>query len=348
MSLNKIHGFLDTPFDNLVLNQSSIRFVGWGFSESNENIQIEIYVDDILVHTATPNLDRNDVAIDYPKFKNSIKSGYDFKLNLNQFNDGVHIIKVFAKSKTSKKLISTIKAIFDKSMSIEDFSHTIHPAVLEVREKLGKKYLKGNGIEIGALHYPLTINANVKYVDYWNTDELKLRNPTLKKFQLVNVDIIDDGEKLSKIPLDSQDFIIANHFIEHTQNPIKVIETHLSRLKKGGILFYVIPDKWKSFDSERPITDFDHLLQDYNEGPEISYHNHLYEWTKLVQKAPPKKISEVVKNLEETKYSIHFHVWDVDAFKQFLEKTNDMLKTKFQILEFVTNSTEIISILKKI
>jgi len=247
-----------------------------------------------------------------------------------------------------KKLIRTIKAIFDKSKSIEDFPGTIPPSVLKVREKLGRKYLKGKGIEIGALHYPLDINANVKYVDFWNTDELKSRNPELKNFRLVNVDIVDDGEELSKISKDSQDFIIANHFLEHTQNPIKVIRNHLLQLKKGGILFYSIPDKWKSFDKDRHLTSFEHILKDYNQGPQISYREHLHEWTTFVRKSPSGEALNVIKQLEQTNYSIHFHVWDEETFRQFLKKTNNILGKKFLILKFVINSTEIISILQKI
>ena len=39
------------------------------------------------------------------------------------------------------------------------------------------------------------------------------------------VDVVDDGETLATVAGgDRQDFIVANHFLEHTENPIGTIE----------------------------------------------------------------------------------------------------------------------------
>jgi len=144
------------------------------------------------------------------------------------------------------------------------------------------------------------------------------------------------------------DFIIASHFLEHTQNPIQTIETHLSKIKIGGILYYAIPDKWMSFDIDRPLTTFEHVLKDFQNGPSISCEDHLNEWSAIVNKTPPEKREEEIKELMETKYSIHFHVWDGPAFKNFLVQTNLVFGNRFKILEFVRNDTEHITLLQKI
>jgi hypothetical protein len=61
------------------------------------------------------------------------------------------------------------------------------------RVLLARKYLRGSGIEIGALHSPLVVPSctSVKYVDRLSVRELRLQYHELKKYPLVNVDIID-------------------------------------------------------------------------------------------------------------------------------------------------------------
>ena len=85
------------------------------------------------------------------------------------------------------------------------------------RELITNLYIKGKGIEIGALHNPLIVpeSAKVKYVDRMTVFDLREHYSELSSLDLVIVDIICDGEKLEKIENDSQDFVIANHFFEH-------------------------------------------------------------------------------------------------------------------------------------
>ncbi len=111
---------------------------------------------------------------------------------------------------------------------------------LEARRGLSAQvYLKGEGIEIGALHRPLKIpkGARVKYVDRMTVADLRKQYPELAAEKLVDADIIDDGEKLARIKNDSQDFVIANHFIEHCQDPFGAIANMLRILKSDGVLY---------------------------------------------------------------------------------------------------------------
>ncbi len=69
-------------------------------------------------------------------------------------------------------------------------------------------------------------------------------------------DMIDDGETLSTIDSASQDFVIANHFLEHCENPIQTLRNFLRVLKDGGILYMAVPDKRFTFDVDRPVTTY--------------------------------------------------------------------------------------------
>ena len=72
---------------------------------------------------------------------------------------------------------------------------------LRIRTTVASEYLRGSGIEIGALHAPVGLaeGTRVLYVDKFPTDSLRSQYPELSEQPLVEVDIVDDGERLNKI-----------------------------------------------------------------------------------------------------------------------------------------------------
>ena len=122
------------------------------------------------------------------------------------------------------------------------------------RIAVAKKFITGAGIEIGALHSPLPLppDAKARYVDRMAVPDLRRQYPELNALNLVDIDIIDDGERLDSIRDATQDFVIANHFIEHCQNPLLALRNMLRVLKPGGILYLAIPDKRFTFDADNP------------------------------------------------------------------------------------------------
>ena len=91
-----------------------------------------------------------------------------------------------------------------------------------MRLELAERYLRGSGIEVGALNVPLPIpaGASVRYVDRMSLEDLRAQYPELGDWPFVPPDVIDDGELLETFADGTLDFVIANHFIEHCQNPI--------------------------------------------------------------------------------------------------------------------------------
>lgn len=220
----------------------------------------------------------------------------------------------------------------------------------QYRKFFANQYLHGDGIEVGALNHPLAVpeTARIKYVDRLSVADLRRHYPELADEPLVEVDIIDNGEHLQTVEEASQDFLIANHFIEHCQDPIRTIENLLRVIKKDGILYLAVPDKRYSFDSDRPITPFEHLLKDYEEGPEHSKESHYQEWTELVIKEQDQdKIKDIVKKLIKRDYSIHFHVWQSIDFLDFLISLKNYLNFPLEVQRLFENSTEFITILRK-
>jgi len=217
------------------------------------------------------------------------------------------------------------------------------------RELIAKTYIIGDGIEIGALHNPLNVpkSAKVKFVDRMCVDDLRKQYPELGEFNLVNVDIIDDGEVLGTIRNSTQDFVIANHFLEHCQDPIKAIENMLRILRTDGILYLAIPDKRYTFDCDRPITPIEHLLKDYAESPNWSKRSHFEDWVKYIDKIKDDADAEVrVNYLMNMGYSIHYHVWTQLELFDLIIFINRNLNFKFEIQCAFANEIEVVFVLR--
>lgn len=220
---------------------------------------------------------------------------------------------------------------------------------LSLRKQIASRYLIGDGIEIGALHSPLEIPSSVKirYLDRMPVNQLRQQYPELSESNLVELDIIDNGETLESVLDVSLDFVIANHMIEHCQNPIFSFENWLRVLKPGGILYIAVPDKRYTFDCERPVTPIEHLIRDYTEGPGWSMYPHFEEWARLVDKFSENDIVARAKYLAEINYSIHFHVWTQVEFLELLLYCQSKLSFPIEIELLQKNDVEFIVILRK-
>jgi predicted SAM-dependent methyltransferase len=154
-------------------------------------------------------------------------------------------------------------------------------------KQLSLSYIKGRGIEIGAYTNPQKVNAIVTYVDRCTGEERYKAAPHLVDgTNFVPVDIIDDGETLSKIPDNSQDFVITSHVIEHFGSPLTALRTWDRVLVPGGVMWITIPDKRYTFDKDREITGYRHLIADWYNPPikeEFEAHEHVWDQAKMLE-----------------------------------------------------------------
>jgi SAM-dependent methyltransferase len=249
----------------------------------------------------------------------------------------------------SRKIIGRLdNAVRKSAKEFSDASGAFAPHSCP-RSMLSSRYLQGSGIKIGALHNPMVLHRNCKvaYVDRMNVHGLRQQYPELADNTLVEVDVIDDGEKLTTFGASSQDFIIANHFLEHTQDPIGTIKRHFEVLKPDGILYMAVPDKRETFDRKRPVTSLDHLYRDFLEGPEWSYLDHVREWVSLVGDVNGESFHLAVQDVIDRRYSIHFHVWTQNELLEFLVDIRRRFSLPFDILAISLNGFESIVVLKK-
>jgi SAM-dependent methyltransferase len=191
---------------------------------------------------------------------------------------------------------------------------------------LAARVIAGSGIEIGALHNPFPVPeaARVSYVDRFDTAGLREEYPELADQQLVEVDVVDDGEKLTKFGDASLDFVIASHFLEHCEDPVGTLKAHLRVLRCGGVLLLAVPDRRRGVDRGREPTSLEHVLADHEEGPLRSRAEHYRDWVRLVDpplgNVRPEQVEGHAAELQRHGYSIHFHCWTVDELAAQLQE----------------------------
>lgn len=221
------------------------------------------------------------------------------------------------------------------------------------RDFLARHYIHGKGIEIGAAHYPIKMppGASVKYVDVFTDDELRKIFPQeYATAPIVHVDVVDDGEKLAKFKDNSLDFIIANHFIEHCLDPIGTIINMYKKLRKKGVIYMAVPDKRHTFDKQRPLTTYEHLLAEHKDGTKQSFRKeHTIEAVRLTEKSlrTEAKINQRVQELLDSDFRIHYHVWTQREMTEMFVRLAADFKLDLEIKAILTNRHEVIYILEK-
>lgn len=220
------------------------------------------------------------------------------------------------------------------------------------------RYLRGDGVEIGALHKPLPLTGSkinkIRYVDRMTNEDLRKHYPELNELPLVEVDIVDDGSTLSTIADESLDFIIANNLIEHLENPIRALENWHAKLKAGGIIYMAVPNKRHTFDKDRSLTTIEHLVGDYTASKDMLEKRNFYhfvETAEIIEKRVGKDAEERVIDLINRDYSIHHHTWDYRSFKAFLNYVISTMKISYAIVDSSSTdwiTKEFVFILRKI
>lgn len=199
-------------------------------------------------------------------------------------------------------------------------------------------WLQGEGIEIGALHNPLPLppGAHARYVDHLPEAELRRHYPELDGQPFAPVTIIGSAQDLSMLGDTSVDFVVANHLLEHLEDPIAALEEFQRVLRPDGVVYLALPDKRRTFDRQRELTTVDHLLEDHRTGGERNRAAHYLDWALRVD----HKDEAHARDLMDRGYSIHFHVWCADTFLDFLVHARLEFGLDFEVVQFAGLETE--------
>jgi predicted SAM-dependent methyltransferase len=219
-------------------------------------------------------------------------------------------------------LLTPFKNLVHTNPSLERLARRL----FDQRYRLARRHLRGIGVEIGALDRPLALpgHATAFYLDRFPPAKLREHYPELSHRRLY-VSLVADGETLSCLAEEAVDFLVANHVIEHCEDPLAALTTFARKLKSGGRLFMAVPDMRRTFDRGRRETGYDHLNADHQQGPAHSREEHYREWAEAVNGLSGEEAARRARQLQTMNYSIHFHCWTRSGFMDFLEHLSSSL-----------------------
>jgi hypothetical protein len=216
--------------------------------------------------------------------------------------------------------LAPLKNLVHKSPALERLARRL----VDRRYQLARCHMRGTGLEIGALDRPLMLPLGAKayYLDRLLPAKLREHYPELSH-RLFHVSLVADGETLSCIADGALDFLVANHVIEHCEDPIAALTTFARKLKAGGKIFMAVPDMRRTFDRRRRETTWEHLQADHEQGPARSRQQHYQEWAEVVDGLTGEDAARRARELQSMTYSIHFHCWTRRGFTDFLKRLRD-------------------------
>jgi SAM-dependent methyltransferase len=220
-----------------------------------------------------------------------------------------------------------------------------------VREDLARRYLTGDGIEIGALTTPLRVppDVRVRHVDRLDrAGLLREEGPCsvalgLDASAIPEIDVVDDAGTLATFEDGSVDFVVANHVLEHLEDPVEALQNLLRVTRVGGVVFITLPDARQTFDISRQRTSVEHLLRDHEQGPVVSRHAHYAEWARTIECLPEDRVPARVAEFAAQDARHHFHVWELEGFLELLR----VLPLPAELLEARAYSLEFAAVLRK-
>ena len=159
--------------------------------------------------------------------------------------------------------------------TLESFFRIIYPKKLKNRTYYQKCIKNGIGIEIGGpspifkSNGILPLYSYAKRIDGCNFSNNTIWEGALREGISYEVaaqpgrQYIADGTALNMIQDQSYDFVLSCHNLEHIANPLKALYEWKRIMKKDAFLVLILPHKDRTFDHKRPVTDLNHIINDY-------------------------------------------------------------------------------------
>jgi SAM-dependent methyltransferase len=176
--------------------------------------------------------------------------------------------------------------------------HTAH-------ERISMKWLRGQGIEIGAGSNPTKLfgSTDVKLAEF---DQTFFYGGTGADHFFS----IDDPQLLNRPLSDRYDFAIASHVLEHADSFIWGLKNLIDLVVSGGIAFIALPCKAHLHDREwMPYFDFQHHLEEFQAPRKYSK---LHD--DLVIREHKRMTGETITIPENERFMHHKHNYEFDEW----------------------------------
>ena len=135
---------------------------------------------------------------------------------------------------------------------------------------------------------------------------------------------IAEASDLKQIKDEKYDFLISSHCLEHCA---KTLNEWLRIIKKGGVILLILPEKTYTFDHLRPITSFEHILEDFENKVDEDDLYHLEEILNFhdLSRGAAAGTLEQFKYRSSLNYEnrcLHHHVFDFDLMEKIFQYLN--------------------------
>lgn len=197
-----------------------------------------------------------------------------------------------------------------------------------------QRYLRGKkGIEIGGPSPSIfrstlpiySIISNLDSVNFSRTTKWEGEIKEGKTFfyygKEPGTQYIAEASELNCIKTNTYDFLLSSNCLEHVANPIKALEEWIRVVKIDGYILLILPKKNDNFDNKRPITSFEHLLEDYKRNiaeDDLTHLNEvleLHDLSKDTNAGGFEKFKSTCMNNHNNR-EMHHHVFDLELIKK--------------------------------
>jgi SAM-dependent methyltransferase len=210
---------------------------------------------------------------------------------------------------------------------------------------LVSRYLVGSGVEIWAFKTPIP-GIRPIYLDRFPKFA---GEPTL-------ADYYGDACELPFFD-SSVSFVATSHVLEHVANPLLALSEWFRVARHGGIIYMVLPDRRRTFDRMRPLTDPRHMLDDYRDRVTQADGTHIddfvfgVDWAIFSPSTSPgeekgerDKLASVYRESVRAGYeiNIHFHTFESESVVRLIEIGNleRVWKGRLKIVEIIERFPE--------
>jgi len=243
-----------------------------------------------------------------------------------------------------KKFNLDLQHLSDKELALH-FKNNMHErriytAVVSDVEFLSMKWLRGNGLEIGAGKYPTPLFGSASLIHADCDEALAYGGKELHLLKALDSNNFPDDQE------EKYDFVIASHVLEHCDSFIRAIKNLNSNIKKDGLIYIVLPDI--NFLIDRNFIDnftFQHHLEEYFEPYK---HNKIHD-------------DAYIKYCLDSVDSKNYHAIITDDYKEAIRKGeipqvmrflhhkhnynfNDWIRLIMQVQDYLKQSFNIIDI----
>jgi SAM-dependent methyltransferase len=205
------------------------------------------------------------------------------------------------------------------------------------------RYLVGEGVELGPGHAPLELpfgGATAIFVDRWEPGENRELFPELgdqAPFPKPGIVADLEVEKLSSLPSESQDFVIASHILEHLADPLGQLAEIHRVLRIGGVALILLPDRRYTFDHLRSATPLRHVIEDHHAGTTEVCDEHVEDflrntggWDERWNLPENREERNRIFDLHRRR-SIHVHCWTQDEFLPVVVHTASSMHMRWNL-----------------